>query len=240
MTDPSVVLLTGAMVGVGALVQSTVGFGLAVVAAPLVVLMAPELMPVSLLVAAFALPVVQIIGRRPEVSWPILRWALAGRLLLTPVGVAAVALLPVSAIAALVGVLVLVAVALSIWAVDVHPTTGRAFGAGMISGVSGTAAAIGGPFLALVLQHDRPDRARGTLAVFFLAGSALGLGSLSVVGEVSRDQLVAGVTWVPFVILGHLGAGPLRRRLSGPRFRQAVLALAVVASVVVLARAVIG
>lgn len=45
--------------------------------------------------------------------------------------------------------------------------------AGGVSGVTGTAAAIGGPFMAMVLQHEAPTRLRSTLAVFFTAGSIL-------------------------------------------------------------------
>lgn len=80
--------------------------------------------------------------------------------------------------------------------------------AGGVSGVTGTAAAIGGPFMAMVLQHEAPTRLRSTLAVFFTAGSILGLAALAVGGELTWDQVRVGLLWSPFVVAGYLAGGP--------------------------------
>lgn len=162
-------LLLGLAVLVGALVQSSIGFGMAVVAAPFVVVAAPELMPAAVLLTSFSLPVVQLTLGERDIDWRLLGWVLAARLLLTPVGVLAVALLSPSAIAVGVGLLILLVVALSVRTIDIRPTVRGAVVAGAISGVTGTAASIGGPFMALVLQHERPERVRATLAAFFVA-----------------------------------------------------------------------
>ncbi len=231
------VLALGLVVALGALVQSSVGFGLAVVAAPVVVLADPGLMPVSLLVCGFVLPLVQLVHGPRDIAWPLLRWALLGRVLLTPVGVALVAVLPVNAIAGTVGVLVLLAVLASVRAVEVRAVPRTAFASGLVTGVSGTAAAVGGPFFALVLQHEDPVRVRSTLAAFFVGGSSVALLSLAVAGQVGRAQLLAGAVWVPFLLAGHAAGGPLRRRIDRRALRAGVLVLAVVASVSVLARA---
>lgn len=230
----------GLAVLAGGVVQSTIGFGMAVVAAPFVVLVAPGLMPVALLVPAMALPVLQLSHAERDVAWRPLTWALAARALFTPVGVAVVAFFSPRAIAALVGVLILLTVALSVRTIDLRPTPVNAAAAGAVSGVSGTAAAIGGPFLALVLQHERPERVRSTLAVFFVAGSALGLVGLVVGGQLQPQQFVVGLVWVPFVLLGYVAAAPLRARVDAERFRRLVLGFCVVASLVVIGRAVLS
>jgi uncharacterized membrane protein YfcA len=175
-----------------------------------------------------------------DIAWRPLGWALVARALFTPVGVAVVAWFSPRAIAALVGVLILVTVALSVRTIDLRPTPRNAAVAGAVSGVSGTAAAIGGPFLALVLQHERPERVRSTLAVFFVAGSMLGLGGLFLGGELAREQLAAGAVWVPFALLGYAVSAPLRARIDPEKFRRAVLAFCVLASLTVIARAVLA
>ena len=105
---------------------------------------------------------------------------------------------------------------------------------------SGTAAAIGGPFLALVLQHERPERVRSTLAVFFVAGSLLGLGGLLLGGELTRAQVVAGLVWLPFGLLGYVVGAPVRARTDPERFRRGVLAFCVLASLTVIVRAALA
>ena len=105
------VVTLGLAVLAGGVVQSTIGFGLAVVAAPFVVVFAPELMPVALLLPAFTLPLLQLGHGDRDIAWRPLGWALGARTLLTPVGVAIVAWFSPRAIAALVGLLILVTVA---------------------------------------------------------------------------------------------------------------------------------
>lgn len=233
-------LVLGLAVTAGAVVQSVVGFGMSVVAAPFVVLVAPELMPVVLLVPSVTLPVLQLAHGARDLAWRSLGWALAARLVLTPVGVAVVAWLSPRAIAAFVGVLILVTVALSIRTIDLRPTRPNAVVAGAVSGISGTAAAIGGPFLALVLQHERPERVRSTLAAFFLVGSGLALAGLALGGEVGSRQLLTGLAWAPFALVGYALAAPVRARVDPDRFRRYVLGFCVVASLVVIGRAALA
>lgn len=234
------VLLLGLALFAGAFVQSSIGFGMAVVAAPFLVLFAPELMPGALLVTSFSLPVVQLVHGPRDIAWRPLSWALVARLLVMPLGVAAVALLSVRAISVVTGVLILLTVAASVSALEVRTTPVNSAVAGAIAGFSGTAASIGGPFLALVLQHERPTRLRATLSVFFLAGAAMAVAGLSFAGEFTREQLVAGLAWIPFMALGYAAAAPARARLDRDRLRRAVLAFCVLASVSVIVRALLS
>ncbi|KGN32621.1 hypothetical protein N802_17620 [Knoellia sinensis KCTC 19936] len=237
MIDWSIVLWLGVTLGVGAFVQSSIGFGLAVVAAPFIVVFAPELVPGALLVTSFTLPIVQLALAPIDIAWRSLSWALLGRLLLTPVGVAVVALLSVRSISIIVAVLILLTVATSLTTIRIRNTPITAAAAGGIAGVTGTATSIGGPFLALVLQHEKPDRVRATLAAFFLVGAVLSSAALAIAGEFSRVQLLAGLMWVPFLLLGYAAASPLRARLDTARLRRAVLAFCVLAGVSILVRA---
>ena len=78
------VLLLGLALLAGAFVQSSIGFGMAVVAAPFIIVVIPELMPGALLVTSFSLPVVQLAHGPRDIAWRPLGWALGARLLVTP------------------------------------------------------------------------------------------------------------------------------------------------------------
>ena len=233
------VLLLGAALLAGAFVQSSIGFGMAVVAAPFIIVFSPELMPGALLVTSFFLPVVQLLHGPRDVAWRSLGGALGARLLVTPLGVAAVALLSVRAISVVVGLLILLTVAASVSALDLRPTPTSSAAAGAVAGFSGTAASIGGPFLALVLQHERPTRVRATLSAFFLVGALMAVVGLGIAGEFTRHQLVTGLVWVPFIGAGYALAGPARARLDRDRLRRAVLVFCVGAALSVIVRAVV-
>jgi uncharacterized protein len=112
--------------------------------------------------------------------------------------------------------------------------------AGMLTGVSGTAAAVGGPFVAMTLQHDEPARIRATLAGFFTVGSAASLAALGLAGELPPEQLWWGAAFVPFLVVGYVLAGPVVRRLDQGRLRTAMLWFCVVAAVSIMVRAALG
>src|SRR3546814_11444064 len=94
--------------------------------------------------------------------------------------------------------------------------------AGVVSGVTGTAAGIGGPPLALLYQHRPGSTIRSTLAAAFLVGTALSLATLAVAGEVGASQVLLGLGLPPLVVVGSLTGrrfhdwlpqGPLRPTL---------------------------
>ena len=233
------VLLLGLALLAGAFVQSSIGFGMAVVAAPFIIVVIPELMPGALLVTSFSLPVVQLAHGPRDIAWRPLGWALGARLLITPLGVAAVALLSVRAISVVIGLLILLAVLASVSALDLRPTPASSAAAGALAGFSGTAASIGGPFLALVLQHEPPARVRATLSSFFLVGALMAVAGLALAGEFTVTQLLVGAVWVPFIAVGYALAAPARARLDKDRLRKAVLVFCVIASVSVIVRALV-
>jgi uncharacterized membrane protein YfcA len=110
----------------------------------------------------------------------------------------------------------------------------------MLTGVSGTAAAVGGPFVAMTLQHEEPARIRATLAGFFTVGSAASLAALGFAGELPPEQLWWGAAFVPFLVVGYVLAGPVVRRLDQGRLRTAMLWFCVVAAVSIMLRAALA
>lgn len=236
--SPTVVLL-GLAVTLGAFVQTSIGFGMALVAAPFVVFFAPDLMPGALLVTSMSLPILQLLGGPRDVAGRSLAAALGARVLTTPIGVALVALLSTDAVAATVGVMVLLAVAGSMTKVEVRPTVPASAAAGLVAGVSGTAASIGGPFYAIVLQHERPTRVRDNLAAFFLIGSLISTIGLLLVGQFHLRHLYAGLTWIPFLAVGYLLAKRIRDRIDQVLLRRLVLTFCTLAGLSIIARSLL-
>jgi len=156
-----------------------------------------------------------------------LSWALGGRALGT---IAAVLLLPKQANAGMgliLGALLLIGVMLTVQTRFVlRPTPGTLSLAGFISGMMGTAGAVGGPAMGLVYREEKMARLRSTLAAFFIAGCILSLLALALTGHYGRYELFLSVAAVPGVLLGWWFGGPIRRALSQQTLRRCVLALA--------------
>ncbi|MEV2277291.1 sulfite exporter TauE/SafE family protein [Nocardiopsis sp. NPDC049922] len=239
--DPWVfVLLAGTAVLAGAAVQSTVGLGLGLVAAPVISLLDPTLMPGAMLIAAVLLPLFTLVQEWRHVDWKGVAWGLPARIPGTVAGVWVVATLPPRALAGLVGAMVLTAVVLSVWSFRVRISPGSLAVAGCLSGFAGTATSVGGPPMALLYQHEPPSRVRATLAAFFLLGATVSLVALGAGGQLDTRTAVVGVAAIPFVGAGFALGNVVRRRIDAARLRAAMLCVVTVSAMGLLTRAALG
>lgn len=224
---------------VGALVQGVVGFGIALVAAPVLILVDPRLVPAGMLVVSSVAPWATLVQEWRHIDWRGLRWSLVGRLLGTGAGVWLVAVLSSDGIGVAVAVMVLVAVAVSISGVHLGINRPRLLVAGALGGVGGTATAIGGPPMAVLYQHQDGPTIRATLAAFFAVGQVVSLLALLGSGVVEARAAWTGAVLIPGTALGAYLARLLRHHVDAGRMRPAVLAVTSVSAVALLVRAVV-
>lgn len=238
--DLWVVAVLAATLTLGAAVQGLVGLGLGLVAAPVVALVAPTLMPDLMLWLAAMLPLVTLARERDQVDWRGLGWALPARVPGTAVGVVCVAIFTDEQLGIAVALMVLLAVLLTARAVVVPVTGGTLVAAGFVSGVAGTTTSVGGPPLAVLYQHRPPGQIRCTLAVYFLAGALLSLAGLGLAGTLEVRDAVLALALVPALVLGFVASRVVRTRVRPGHVRPAVLAVCAASSVVLLVRSAFG
>jgi uncharacterized protein len=223
---PAALALVALALLLGAAVQSIVGLGVGLVAAPVITLTAPELMPGVMLVLALLLPCATLLHEHHDIDWHGLNWSLPFRVLGTAGGVWVVTHFTA-------GVLLT-------WRAVTVPINRSTLGvAGFVSGVTGTATSIGGPPFALLYQHRPATQIRTTLAVYFLVGAAISLAGLAVAGDLTVQQLTVAVLLVPMIVAGVLVGVPLRRRLPAHVVRPAVLLVSASSAVVLVVRSLV-
>src|SRR5215469_13438012 len=111
--DP--VLLAAALcVALGGFVQIGIGLGLGLIAAPVVTLLDPALMPGSMLVAGATLPMLILAREAWHTDWRGVSWALGGRVAGTLGGIWVLAEVSLRALGVVVGSMVLTVVVLSV------------------------------------------------------------------------------------------------------------------------------
>lgn len=233
------VVAVAVIVLVAALVQGAVGYGFGLLAAPLLVLVEPALVPVPTILAAFTLGLLGVAGDRGSVDWSGVGWALLGRVPGTALGVAAVTLLPGPAFTVVVALSVLLGVVLSVSAWSPRPTRVALVVAGVVSGTVGTASSIGGPPVALLYQSSPGPEVRATMAAFFVVGSLMSLVGLGVAGGVDGEALRLSAAILPLVVTGWVVSRWVRHRLDQGWTRPAVLSVAAVAAVLLLGSVVL-
>ncbi|HET7655019.1 MAG TPA: TSUP family transporter [Acidimicrobiales bacterium] len=234
------IALATAAVAVGACVQGVVGFGLGLIAAPLLALLDPDLVPGPLLFVGVPLTVLVALRERAALDFHGIRWAIAGRVPGTIAGSVAVALLPDGPLVVLLGFVVLLAVVLSVGGWSVRPTTGTLVSAGLASGFMGTATSIGGPPMAMVYQRVTGPQLRATLAAYFVFGASFSLLTLAVAGEFGAHELELGLTLLPGVLAGFALSWLAARVLDRGYTRVAVLGCSAASALVLIGTQLAG
>ena len=223
----------------GAIFQGSVGFGLGMLAAPLLVLIDPDLVPAPLLLAALALTLLVAFSERGAIDLKGVGWALVGRIPGTLIGAATLAVASRNATTILVGIIVFVAIGLIGSGMNLSRTPRVLLAAGTLSGFMGTTTSIGGPPIA-ALYHNAPGaQIRGTMASFFVVGLVVSLSALAFVGRFGFDELYAGAFLLPGVVAGFAVSRRIAPILDRGYTRVAVLTVSALAGLSVIVQVLV-
>ncbi|MBF0263318.1 MAG: sulfite exporter TauE/SafE family protein [Magnetococcales bacterium] len=225
------------LVYLGAVVQAALGFGFALISAPLLKLIDPGLLPGPLMVAGMLLNMAMGARGLKAAEKTPLGWMVLGSLPGLWLGVLSYDWLNPRQADMLFGFLVLSAVGMSRLHGARHATAGVLVSAGFFSGIMNITTTMGGPPVVLALQALPGDRFRATLAFYFLVIGAISLFILPHSVQLDLEKSIRGLELMPAVILGIWSAGPFERWLDAGRTRVAVLLLAATAGGVLVFRA---
>jgi uncharacterized membrane protein YfcA len=208
--------------------QASIGFGMGMLAAPVVALVDPSLIPGTLIMLASLVTLLVVIRERTAIDVSGTGWALVGRVPGTVAGALLLAAIPERALAILIAAVVLGGVAVTSMGWIPAPRRRNLMLAGATSGVLGTATAIGGPPMALVWQRSSGAELRGTMAGFFLIGSVLSIVMLVITGSIDADTFRWFALLIPVTLLGY-ALSRLANKLLNPQ-RQRWTAITVSAA----------
>lgn len=228
----------------GAVVQSAVGFGFALVCAPLLFAALGPKEAVGLENAlALVVNALGLLGerRRPQPLWravvSVLGWSVPGML----AGAVLLDRVDARILQVLLTLMVFAALALRLRPDREHaPAPGWATPAtGTLTGVLTTTISTAGPPLVLLLtgRGHAPLKVRDTLAVIFMAQSVLGIGALLVAQAGAAPPAWTAVL-VPLIVVGQLAGRPLFGRLADRGYERALTFVLIVSATVGLVAAI--
>ena len=220
--------------------QASIGFGMGMLAAPIVAIVDPKLIPGTLIMLATIVTLLVVLREHQQIDLAGTGWALAGRVPGTIAGALLLAALPGNALALMLAGVVLAGVVLTSIGWMPAPHRRNLVLAGATSGVLGTATSIGGPPMALVWQNTTGARLRGTMSGFFLVGSVLSIAVLAVTGAVDHQTFTWFALLIPAVVAGYVLSRLVNRLLDRQRQRWLAIVISTAGAVVLIARQLIG
>ncbi|MEZ5492267.1 MAG: sulfite exporter TauE/SafE family protein [Gammaproteobacteria bacterium] len=225
-------LLAIAVITLGSYIQSSIGFGLAIIAAPVLFFIDPAYVPAPITVSAFTLSVANAWGHRKSISLRGLKYAVIGRVPGSVAGALLILWINQDLLGLWLGVSVLLAVAVSLKTVSLTPTPGHLMTAGFLSGFMGTSSSIGGPPMALVLQHQEAQYIRANLSAFFVVSCIMSLAMLAPIGYFGGREIMLALPLLPGTLLGYWLARHTWHLISPRLLRLSSLALCSVSGII--------
>ncbi|MEO6972750.1 MAG: sulfite exporter TauE/SafE family protein [Rhodoferax sp.] len=235
--SPETLLVLSIVVLVAAFVQGSTSVGFALICTPVIGILRPELLPVSVLVLMLPLNFYVLWRERGAVDRTGASWIMGGRIVGTAGGIWVLAVLSASHLSLFVGASTIAAALVTLIMPPFSPSRPAFITAGLITGVTETATGIGGPPLALLYQHQLPAMMRSTLALCFLLGELVSLATLMVTGRISAAQLLAVALLLPPLIVGSVLSHVVHHRINGRFLRNFVQVFAIVSGIVLIVHA---
>lgn len=239
MLDPSTLFLASLIIFCGALTQSLIGFGLAVVASPLLYIVEPSLVPAPVILMGFSIAALTLFRERGQLEFNGLQYALLGRIPGGILGAMLILTAPQAVLGLAIAFIVALAVGLSLLKFSLPVNRFTLFMAGILSGVFGNIAAIGGPPLAILLAGKDAAQFRAALSAFFIFSSMIALAILGFAGLLKLEHLWVSLMLLPSVILGYVVAGRLVGKVDKQKTRVFTLALCSLSAIILTIKSVI-
>ncbi|WP_196157453.1 sulfite exporter TauE/SafE family protein [Reinekea sp. G2M2-21] len=221
----------------GCAVQTALGFGMAVIAAPIIVLFRPEWVPVIMTIVALVLSVQNALSQRSGIEWKHISPAMISRIPGTILGAWVLTLMPVEMLQVMVAIMVFAAIFVTAFARPFPATAKNLTLAGFISGITGTTTSIGGPPMALVMQHAASHNTRANLSIYFVYSCITSLISYQLLGVMNTTLWLTGFSFIPVAFLGYV-VGINIRGWVDLRFRPLLLVLCSISAFIALYGAV--
>ncbi len=225
-----------AIVAIAGFVQGSTGVGFALVVAPVLGLVAPQMLPVTVLVLMLPLNVYVAWRERAALDFRSGAWITAGRFAGTFAGLWVLVVLSASQLNMVIGISTIVAAAVTLAMPAFRPGRGVYVAAGLVTGVTETATGIGGPPLALVYQHHPVAVMRSTIALCFLIGEVISLAFLWHAGRVAAPQLAGALQLLPALGAGALLSRLIHQRIDTRALRMFVMLFSIASGLVLVLR----
>lgn len=234
MSEITVFAIIAVATGIAAFVQGAIGIGFALIVAPVMGFLRPDLLPVALLILMLPLNFYVGLREREAIDWKGVGWIGLGRLPGTLLGLWILVILSADSLNQVVGASTVIAVLAALFAPVFHPKRSACASVGVITGITETATGVGGPPLALLYQHRPGPELRSTIACCFLIGEIISLIILGVAGQVNLEQLQWALYLLPPLLIGSVASRIVHHRIDAKRLRQGVLLFALVSGVILM------
>ena len=227
-------IITALSLLLGCWIQTALGFGMAVFAAPILVMVEPLWVPAVITFTALLLSILNTWDQKHSLQAKQLYIPMLTRIPGTLIGAWLLMQLTIFWLQVCVAICVLLAVLVSYFGKQFPYTPTRLAIASFVSGITGTTTSIGGPPMALVMQHGDPKTVRANLSFFFVYSCSVSIAAYAYMGLLTDTILLVSLSLIPVCIIGFILGKKTQPYVDAGRFRPLLLTLCACAGLIAL------
>lgn len=224
---------------IGCTLQAALGFGMALIAAPVIVMIKPHWVPYIMAVMALAVSLNTCWDQRKDIQWKNMMPSMLARIPGTFLGTWLLVVMSLQHLQIAVAIMVMLSVFITMKLQPFPATKNNLAIAGFVSGITGTTTSIGGPPIALVMQHSAGTTARANLSAFFVYSCIISIAGYQYIGLMTTETWLVGLSMVPMAFLGFW-AGKRIQKYVDNRFRPILLVMCTLSALTALINAVVN
>lgn len=238
MTDLTLlqIILANLALLAGSCLQGVAGYGIGTLAAPLLFLISPMLVPAPLVLNAVILTILMVLRNHGALQIREVRFAIGGGAAGMILAGITLMLISPKGFELVFGILILIGVLLSVAGLRPELNARNSILAGAASTYMGTITAVGGPPIALIYQNQKGPLVRANMSAFFLVASFFSIAALVASGYLGQRELQLFAVTFPGVLIGFWLSGKLVNRMPFDGLRPIILGIAAVAGAAALVR----
>ncbi|WP_299154881.1 sulfite exporter TauE/SafE family protein [uncultured Tateyamaria sp.] len=233
-------IIANSAVVVASLVQTSTGMGFAMIAAPLLALISLEFVPGPMLFVNLFLSLFMLGDGRSHVERREIATLCPTILIGTLIGAAILARVPTDSLAILFASLILLAVAVSLFAKAQPMTTRNLSICGVAVGAMGSTSGIPGAPLVIMYQNEPLEKTRPTMALVFTFSYITSLVALTYAGAFNLKLAMDGLMLLPGLLIGFGIGRWARRYMTQAMGRILMLSIASIGAVLLLIKSAMG
>lgn len=222
---------------IGCTLQAAIGFGMALISAPIIVMVKPQWVPYIMAVMALTVSLNTVRDQFSDIQWRNMLSPMIARIPGTILGTWLLVVMSLQHLQIAVALMVMLSVFITM-RLKPFPATNTNLGiAGFVSGITGTTTSIGGPPIALVMQHSAGATARANLSLFFVYSCIISIAGYHMAGLMTPQTWLVGLSLAPIAFVGFW-LGKRVQKFVDNRFRPILLTMCTLSALTALSNAV--
>ncbi|MCB9655715.1 MAG: sulfite exporter TauE/SafE family protein [Deltaproteobacteria bacterium] len=221
-----------------AALQGTIGVGFSVVSVPLLALIDRRLAPVPQLLMAVPLVILMALRERRAIEMRSVLRASIGRVPGAALGAVLLSVASAQVLDFAIAAIVMMSAVLIGGGLRLPRRASTEVGAGVLSGVTGVVASMGGPPVAMLFVGEHPSVVRANLAAIYSLGVLVSVGARVLAHAISWTDVMMSLWLMPGLFGGLFVSRFFVGRVNAAGVARAVLFVCVVAGVALVLRAV--